>query len=133
MAENLEIVRRIYEVLMQTGEPAWEVIAADFEFDASGVMPDMPPGRGREEAGRMLRSYSEMFEDFRIDLEEVIAADDEHVVTAVKDGGRMKGSDAEVWNRFFHAFTLREGKVVRWSSHLERAAALEAAGIADEI
>ena len=123
------MVRRTYEVLSETGEPAWELIAADFEFDASGVMPDMPPGRGREEAGPLFRSYSGMFEDFSVHLKEVIAAEGDQVVTAVRDGGRMKGSGAEVWNDFFHVFTLREGQVLRWSTHLDRSSALAAAGL----
>ena len=129
--ENVEIVQRVYKALTDTGEPAWELLAADFEFDASGVLPDTPPSRGHDEAGRIFRSYSEMFEDFRVVLEEVIASDNEHVVTAVEDGGRMTGSDAEVRNRFFHVFTIREGEVVRWSSHLDRAGALAAAELSE--
>jgi len=129
--ENVEVVRRIYEALNETGEPPVGFGAPNYEFDASDVMPDMPPSRGQEEAVRMFRSYSEMFDDFTVTLEEVIAADNECVVTSVTDGGRMKGSDAEVWNRFFHVFTLRNGKVTRWSSHLTRERALEAAGLSE--
>jgi hypothetical protein len=47
-------------------------------------------------------TYWTMFENFHVEVEEVIHADERQVVTAVRDGGQMKGSDAEVWNRFFH-------------------------------
>ena len=40
-----------------------------------------------------------------------------------------QGSDAEVWNRYFNAWTFREGKIVRVSSHTGRMRALEAAGL----
>ena len=39
----------------------------------------------------------------------------------------MHGSDAEIWNRFFHVFALKDGKNVRWSSHLTREGVIEAA------
>jgi len=61
----------------------------------------------------------------------VIHADDERVVTAVRDGGRLAGSDGEVWNRFFHVWTFRDGRIIRRSSHTERRQALEAAGLSE--
>ena len=56
-------------------------------------------------------------------------ADEEQVVTCVRDGGRIKGSDAEVWNRFFHVWTFGDGKIVRLSIHTDKNRALEAAGL----
>ena len=129
--ENVEIVRRSYDAINDRGEPAWELIAPDAEFDTSDVMPDVAIVRGREAAEPRLLAYAQAFEDFRIELEEVIAADEQHVVTAVRDGGRVRGSDAEVSNRFFHAFAIRDGQIVRWSSHLERGRALKAAGLSE--
>jgi ketosteroid isomerase-like protein len=61
----------------------------------------------------------------------VIHADGEQVVVSVRDGGRMKGSDAEVWTRFFDVVTVREGKIVRLSAHLDRNRALKAAGLSE--
>ncbi|HEV7364153.1 MAG TPA: hypothetical protein VGN71_07135, partial [Solirubrobacteraceae bacterium] len=66
---------------------------------------------------------------FHVDVEEVIHADQERVITAVRDGGHMKASDTEVWNRFFHPYTFDQGKVVRLSIHTDRKRALEAAGL----
>jgi ketosteroid isomerase-like protein len=53
------------------------------------------------------------------------------LITAVRDGGRMRGTDSEVRNRFFHAWTFRDGKVVHISAHLDRSRALEAAGLSE--
>lgn len=33
-------------------------------------------------------------------------------------------------DRFFHVWTIREGKIVRWSSHPSQANAVEAVGLA---
>jgi ketosteroid isomerase-like protein len=59
----------------------------------------------------------------------VLHDDEVHVVTAVRDGGRMKGSDAEVWNDLFHVWTFRDRRVLRISSHTDKNRALEAAGL----
>jgi ketosteroid isomerase-like protein len=87
--------------------------------------------RGIEAAEETLREYWETFENFQVELKEVIHADEGQVVTAVRDGGRLKGSDAEVWNRFFHVWTFEKGKIVRLSIHTERNRALEAAGLSE--
>jgi ketosteroid isomerase-like protein len=128
-AENIKLVRKSYEHFAARGELALDLVADDFEFDPSDVMPDMKLTRGAAAAEPMFRSYAGMFDDFEIKLEEVIAADDDRVVTAVSDGGRIKGTIAEVRNRFFHVFTLSEGRITRWSSHTSRERALEVAGL----
>jgi ketosteroid isomerase-like protein len=129
---NVEIVREAYSRYSEGGfEAMMEMASADVEFEVSDVMPDMGGIHGREAAEPLFRSYAEMFDDFHITLEEVVASDGEKVVTAARDGGRIKGSDAEVRNRFFHAFTIRNGEIVRWSSHVERSRALEAAGLSE--
>jgi ketosteroid isomerase-like protein len=62
-------------------------------------------------------------------LVDVIHTDEQRVVTAVRDGGRLKGSDSEVWNRFFHVWTFRDGRIVRRSSHIDENQAFQAAGL----
>jgi ketosteroid isomerase-like protein len=127
--ENVEIVRRVYEEVNANLDVPVKFLHPDYEFDARDVAADIGIVRGIEASGEALREYWETFEDFHVDLKEVLHADEEHVVTAVQDGGRMKGSDAEVWNHLFHVWTFRDGKVVRTSSHTDKHRALEAAGL----
>jgi ketosteroid isomerase-like protein len=129
--ENVELIRRYYALFAERGEPPWEFHAQDMEFDATAVMPDLGILRGDRAAWPALQAYVETFDDFRIELEEVVASNDEHVVTAVRDGGRLKGSAEEVHNRFFHAWTIRGGEVTRWSTYLNPIDALEAVGLAE--
>jgi ketosteroid isomerase-like protein len=98
--ENVEAVRRAYEEVNARLEAPRELFDPHYEFDARDVK-----------------------------LQEVLYADEDRVVTAVQDGGRMRGSDAEVWNDLFHVWTFRDGKVVRISSHTDKSRALEAAGL----
>ena len=129
--ENVEIVRRIYDEIVASPEAVRELYASDYELDVTDIGPDIGVIRGFDAANEVLRSYFETFEDFYIQIEEVVHADEERVVTEVHDGGRMPGSDSEVRNHRFHVFAFREGKVVRFSSHLDRDRALEAAGLSE--
>jgi ketosteroid isomerase-like protein len=129
--ENVEIVRRIYNEIVASPEAVRELYASDYELDVRDIGPDIGVIRGFDAANKALRSYFETFEDFYIELEEVIHADEERVVTDVHDGGHMPGSDSEVRNHRFHVFAFRDGKVVRFSSHLDKNRALEAAGLSE--
>ena len=127
--ENVEVVRRIYDEYVDSPEAVRELYAPDYETDVTDVAPDFGVIRGFDASLEALRLYFETFEDFYIELEEVIHADEERVVTEVHDGGRMRGSDSEVRNHRFHVYAFRDGKVVRFSSHIAKNRALEAAGL----
>jgi ketosteroid isomerase-like protein len=129
--ENVEIVRLNYERVTATLRMPPELYHADFEVDATGVGAGVGVTRGLEAAQGFLQEYWETFEHFRVELEEVIHADDEQVVTAVRDGGRIRGSDAETWSHFFHVWRFDRGKITRLSIHIERSRALEAAGLSE--
>jgi ketosteroid isomerase-like protein len=128
--ENVEIVRRVYEGVTARLKVPRELFDPDLELDQTGVPLDtVGVSRGLEAAEESLREYWETFEDFHIDVEEVVHADEGQVVTAIRDGGRIRGSDAEVWTRFFHVWTFAGGKIARLSIHTKRSQALEAAGL----
>jgi ketosteroid isomerase-like protein len=128
---NVEIVRRVYEEINARLDVPSELFDREYEMDMRDILWDVGIRRGIEAAREGFLQYAQTFEDFRVELREVIHADGQHVVTEIRDGGRLKGSDAEIWNRYFNAWTFRDGKVVRVSSHTDRARALEAAGKSD--
>ena len=129
---NVEIVRRLYEGVPARLETPQELFEPDFELDQTDVPLDaIDIVRGLGAALESMREYWGTFEDFHIELKEVLHADEEHVVTAVRDGGQIRGSDAEVWNRFFHAWTFGDGKIVRLSIHTDKNRAFEAAGVSE--
>jgi ketosteroid isomerase-like protein len=131
--ENQEIVRRQYERINTDYKAEYEgereLFDPDYELDARDVAAGMGIVRGYDAAQDAVQEYWDMFEDFHIELKEVLHADENRVVTAVRDGGRMKGSDTEVWNDLFHVWTFRDGRVLRISSHNDKNRALEAAGL----
>ncbi len=127
--ENVQTVRRVYEGVNTRLETPRELFDPDYEFDNTELWPDLVEVLGFEAAQEAMREYWEMFEAYHVEIEEVIYADEGRVVIAVRDGGRMKGSDAEVWNRFLHVWTFRDGRIVRLSVHADRDRALEVAGL----
>ena len=127
----MEVVRRIYREIVASPETVRELFAPEYESDTRDIAPDIGVIRGFDGFVEALRSYFETFEDFHVDIEEVLHADEERVVTDVHDGGRMRGSDSEVRNHRFHVFVFRDGKVVRFSSHPARNRAFEAAGLSE--
>jgi ketosteroid isomerase-like protein len=127
--ENVEIVRRAFEEVNARLDHVRGLFHPDYELDLTDS--GGPLVQGLDAAQETMREYWETFEDFHYEIEEVIHADEEHVVVSVRDGGRMKGSGAEVWTRFFDVVTLRGGKIVRVSAHLDRNRALAAAGLSE--
>jgi ketosteroid isomerase-like protein len=111
---SVEIVRDVYEAFNR-GESPLASFTADFELDATDVTPDGIVVRGFEAANGEMQAYWNTF--------------DERVVGIIRDRGRIPGSDAEVSNRFFNVFTLRDGRIARLSFHTDRNRALAAAGL----
>ena len=126
--ENVEVVRRIYEELNSHQAFPAQLFAPGFVADVSEVSLEVRELHGVDATQQAFARYFGTFDDFHVTAE-VLHADPHRVVTAIRDGGRIRGSSAEVWNRYFHAWTFRDGKVVRWSSHTECAEALKAVGL----
>jgi ketosteroid isomerase-like protein len=79
---------------------------------------------------RYLDKVNEAFDDYRMLPEEFIDAGEDRVLVFSREGGRGKGSGAEVETHpTAHLWTLRDGKAVRMQSYWERSEALEAAGV----
>jgi ketosteroid isomerase-like protein len=125
---NVEILRDTYAAFNR-GEMPLASFTTDFELDATDASPDGGVMRGVKAVESEMQVYWSSFNDFHVEIEEVIHADDERVVCVVRDRGRIPGSDAELSSRFFNVFTFREGKVTRLSFHTDRNSALVAAGL----
>jgi ketosteroid isomerase-like protein len=129
--KNVEMIRRVYEGVNARMEVPRELFAPEYEFDNTETWPDVDGVLGFDAAQEAMREYWKTFEAYRVEIEEVISADEGLVAVVVRDGGRVSGTDAEVWNRFFHVWSLRDGKIVRLSVHTDRSRSLEAAGLSE--
>jgi ketosteroid isomerase-like protein len=89
---------------------AWELVADDVVVRDRPEIPDPRTYRGREGLLEALASSDESFEDFRMDLEDLIGVGDSHVVVILRMHGRGRGSGVPVEEQIAHLWTVRDGK-----------------------
>lgn len=122
-AENVELVRRIYDA-WRDGESARGFMDPAIEYVNP---PDaVEPGtlRGPESFGRIRDAY----DDVRIEVQQLIDADDDVVVLATVHGvGR--GSGVPIARQHGYVWTVRDGVAVRFRWFNDQAEALTAAGL----
>ena len=135
--ENVEIVRRGYGALVRgferghLGSDAFDWLDPEIDWRGPREFPDLAESRfGHQGVREYLAILTEAIEDYRMDPEEFIDAGTDQVLVFSREGGRGRGSGAEVQTQpTAHLWTLRDGKAVRLRSYWERADALEAAGL----
>ena len=127
--ENIATVTRFYAEVGKRKALPPEFFAPDCVTDWAEVSPDFNRLEGVDATQKALGPYFETFDNYHVDVLQVVRMDQHRVVVAVRDGGRIRGSGAEVWNRYFHAWVFREGKATWLSSHTNQAQALKAVGL----
>ena len=77
------------------------------------------------------QDWPDQWEDFRLDLIELVDVSDDVVVSETRHRGRGRESGIEMDFRVFYVHRLRDGKLAGWrcSSAVEQA--LEAAGLSE--
>ena len=127
--DNLDIVRRIYEVWGEEGSPVSSGLL-DPEIEWVNPPEAVEPGtrRGIEEFATAARTVADTFEEVGVEIERLMDAGERVVVIATLRG-RGRGSGADVERRQGYVWTIREGKAVRFEWFNDPAKAMEAAGL----
>jgi ketosteroid isomerase-like protein len=128
-AANVDLVRSGYEHFQRTGEPASHDWSPDFVWDMSTFQgwPEDPEYAGREGFDRFMANWLEPFDEWSLDVEELIDAGDK-VVAILRQRGSARGG-AEVAMHFAHVWTIRDGKSTRAQMYADPGEALAAAGV----
>lgn len=130
--ENVELTRRGYEAFARGDlDGALEFLHPEIEAHDPPEAPDAAVHRGREAVRQDWEQTAELLEEFSVDVERSFERDDQ-VVVFLRYRGRGRGSGAEVEAAMAHVWTIRDGKAVRLRQFLDRAEALEAAGLSSE-
>ena len=140
----MEIVRRIYATMdrsvpgsvSQVSEPLEQrksLIDPDIEWCGPREFPDLAePVFGHEGIVAYAAKIAEALDDYRMMPEQFIDAGDRQVLVFSREGGRGKGSGAEVETHpTARLWTLRDGLATRMQSYWEREDALKAAGLSE--
>jgi len=131
--ENVDLLRRGYEHVVRTGELLGEICHADVVWDTTTFAPsglNLKKCVGLDETNSWLAQWTEAFESWSLDVEEVFDAGDQMVVF-VRQHAKARQGGPEVEMPFAQVWTFRDGLVARMEMYFDRSEALAAAGLAD--
>ena len=129
--ENVEIVVRAYEHFVATGDILEENFHPEFVWDMSTFSgwPEQQTYPGVEGARQFIADWTEQWDDWQLELEEVRDADD-RVVMTMNQRGRSKVTGLPAEMQFAQVYTVRDGKQIRMEMYASPADALDAVGLA---
>lgn len=130
---NVEIVRQLYESVNQRH---WDRMAELLDPDVAqyGTVGGLGEGnvvRGISEIRQMYEKGNEAWDQQRIEPEKLIDAG-ERVVVFQLEYQRGKSSGVELVVETAVVLDLRDGRVVRIQGYMDRATALQAAGLSED-
>jgi ketosteroid isomerase-like protein len=112
--ENVEIVRTMLDTWNTRGIDA-TINAFDPEVelvDLQAVIGMQDQGRGPDELDRMAEQWTEIFDEWRLAVCEVVDLGDDFVMAEVRFDGVGRDSGAPVSTRQFEVYRLVGGKIV---------------------
>jgi ketosteroid isomerase-like protein len=112
--ENVEIVRTMLDTWETVGFDATiSAFDPDVELvDLQSAMGMQDRGRGPEELRRIAEQWTEIFDDWRVEVHEIVDLGGEWVMAYVRFHGVGRDSGISVSNRQFELYRLIEGKIV---------------------
>jgi ketosteroid isomerase-like protein len=129
--ESTEVIRRAYDAWHLSGLDAFTEYWADGVQWRSieGAPDDRGPMRGRPAVRAYIQDWLDTFDQFHVDLVDLVDVDKRTVVATLRYGGRAKHSGVEVPDTPFAAvFVVRDGRIAECSEYETQSQALEAAG-----
>jgi ketosteroid isomerase-like protein len=133
--ENVEIVQQLFDQFqagLERDDPgSWfdpDLVAEDFEWIVPTPLDGRSVWRGREGFVEFLRTWTEQFDDWRIQVERWIDAGHNRVIALTRQTATGKGSGVPVELNLGQVWEFEAGRVARVRAYLSHAEALEAAG-----
>jgi ketosteroid isomerase-like protein len=128
--ENVEVVRRAFESFNRRDlAAAADAFDADAEWVPYLAALEEEVYRGRDEIEGMWREVLRDVPDFRIELVEVVADEEDTVVVEVDFLGMGRASGADIRTTVYQAASFRHGKVASVQGFRTAPEALHAVGL----
>ena len=129
-AENVDIVRLGYDEFLATGELVERITAPEFVWDMSTFhgWPERQTYEGPEGTREFLTEWVGAWEDWRLEVRELIDAGDD-VVAILHQSGRSKTTGLEVDMDFAQVWTIKDGKQTRMRMYADPDEALREVGL----
>ena len=131
--ENMEIVRRATEAMLSgDAATALEALDPDVEWHATvGGLEEGRVARGHEEMAQAFADYFAVWERIELRADDYIDAGGDQVVVFFHEVAKGRQSGAVVKTDTGTVNTVRNGKIARVRSYMQRSDALEAAGLSE--
>ncbi len=131
--ENVELVREGWEAWFRGDMDA---LAATWDPEVvwdTKHFRDWPESayRGVEGVMRFLTEWLEVWGDYEVDVDDVLAAPDGRVVSLIRQRGKGRHSGLAMTLDMAQIATIRDGKIIRFDNYDNREEAIEAAGLSD--
>jgi ketosteroid isomerase-like protein len=129
--KNAELVRRVYDLLMEGGvDAALELAADDCVWDwSNSIGPAKGIYRGKEQVREFSASFVEAFDEVLWDPVEIVEVDDSRVIVVNHIRMRGRGSGVEVEAVGAQLWTITDRRVSSVKLFQSKAGALEAVGL----
>jgi ketosteroid isomerase-like protein len=128
--ENVEIVRRFIDAINRGDVDDWAaVVAPELEFQSLFVGIEGRTYRGPESGRRYFGDLADAWDAFHVEIEETVDLGGDRVLASVRYQGRGKVSRADTEAHVWGINLVRGDKIVSVQTYLNRADALEAAGL----
>jgi uncharacterized protein len=129
--ENVEIVRRCFGLF---GRGETEALLAHIDPAIETIEPREIPGsntyRGYDGLAVAYEHWAAQWDDFRVELEELVDAGSD-VVAISRHRGKGRTSGVPVAGLVAYVFTVHHGKLIRMRIFNTKAEALEAVGLSE--
>jgi ketosteroid isomerase-like protein len=124
MSSPLDVADRLYErwnsdglsVLADSLDPSIELITDPLRPDASAL-------HGPEGWETWVQRWEQSYEDVHVTVDALVPMDAEHVLALVSITATPKGAANELSWAAAHLWTVRDGRIARWETHRDLAAA----------
>ncbi len=129
--ENVEVVKVAYEAFARGGlDRFMEHFTDDVDYRSiEGAPDDSGPIHGKDALRAWFQDWIDMFDEFTMEMVELIDAGEDTVVAFERFGGRAKRSRVKTEQIIGDVFTIRAGKIARGREYATPEQALEAAGL----
>jgi peptide deformylase len=127
----LRVTRRVNQAFADRDLGALAgLLTDDVELRPPADLPDPGPFHGPEDVTAFLAAFREAWEECRVDVEAVLAADESRAVARLRLSARGSGSGIQAFGALVGAFWLRDGRVERVELGRDADDALARAGLA---
>ena len=121
--KNVETVKQAYAAFGRGDIPALlEMMSEEVDWVVTDILPQGGSFRGRDGVGQFFEGVGREWPELEIELDELVA-DGDHVIGLGHGKGKLAGGEAADYG-FAHAFTVADGKIVRFREYADPGAGL---------